>query len=142
MLEVLAPTMIDFAAPELAAEMVPRLLRGDETWCQGFSEPEATTYFGRPGELGTATAVQLASLVPLPAGEAGLAYALGILTAVDTVVDGAQVAEGRIPQTVRFRFSLDETFDVGRDTGTPVIEDYALPFVFGGTLQNVNIALR
>ncbi|HJR24990.1 MAG TPA: acyl-CoA dehydrogenase family protein [Acidimicrobiales bacterium] len=39
MTEVLAPTMIDFAPPELAAEMVPRLLRGDETWCQGFSEP-------------------------------------------------------------------------------------------------------
>ncbi|HKA93158.1 MAG TPA: acyl-CoA dehydrogenase family protein [Acidimicrobiia bacterium] len=39
MTEVLAPTMIDFAAPELAAEMVPRLLRGDEIWCQGFSEP-------------------------------------------------------------------------------------------------------
>ena len=37
--EVLAPTMIDFAAPALAANMVPRLLRGDETWCQGFSEP-------------------------------------------------------------------------------------------------------
>jgi len=39
MTEVLAPTMIDYAAPELAAAMVPRLLRGDETWCQGFSEP-------------------------------------------------------------------------------------------------------
>src|SRR5437763_11788476 len=39
MVEVLAPTMIDYARPELAAEMVPRLLRGDETWCQGFSEP-------------------------------------------------------------------------------------------------------
>ena len=39
MLEVLAPTMIDFAPPDLAAEMVPRQLRGDETWCQGFSEP-------------------------------------------------------------------------------------------------------
>ena len=25
--------------PELAAEMVPRLLSGDELWCQGFSEP-------------------------------------------------------------------------------------------------------
>ncbi|HET6948732.1 MAG TPA: acyl-CoA dehydrogenase family protein [Acidimicrobiales bacterium] len=37
--EVLAPTMIDYATPELAATMVPRLLRGDETWCQGFSEP-------------------------------------------------------------------------------------------------------
>ena len=39
MTEVLAPTMIDYATPELAATMVPRLLRGDETWCQGFSEP-------------------------------------------------------------------------------------------------------
>lgn len=39
MTEVLAPTMIDYARPELAAEMVPLLLRGDETWCQGFSEP-------------------------------------------------------------------------------------------------------
>ena len=39
MTEVLAPTMIDYAAPELAATMVPALLRGDETWCQGFSEP-------------------------------------------------------------------------------------------------------
>ena len=41
MTETLAPTMIDYAAPELAGTMVPRLLRGDETWCQGFSEPEA-----------------------------------------------------------------------------------------------------
>src|SRR2546425_3201076 len=39
MVEVLAPTMIDYARPELAAAMVPRLLRGDEMWCQGFSEP-------------------------------------------------------------------------------------------------------
>ncbi|MFZ0666013.1 MAG: acyl-CoA dehydrogenase family protein [Acidimicrobiales bacterium] len=40
LVEVLAPTMIDYARPELAAAMVPRLLRGDETWCQGFSEPD------------------------------------------------------------------------------------------------------
>src|ERR1700742_4371361 len=40
MTEVLAPTMIDCAPAALAAEMVPRLLRGDETWCQGFSEPD------------------------------------------------------------------------------------------------------
>ena len=37
--EVLAPTLIDFAPASLAADMVPRLLRGDEVWCQGFSEP-------------------------------------------------------------------------------------------------------
>ena len=39
MTETLAPTMIDYAPADLAATMVPRLLRGDETWCQGFSEP-------------------------------------------------------------------------------------------------------
>jgi alkylation response protein AidB-like acyl-CoA dehydrogenase len=39
LVEVLAPTVIDFAAPALAAEVVPRLLSGTEMWCQGFSEP-------------------------------------------------------------------------------------------------------
>lgn len=39
MIEVLAPTVIDFASPEVAADLVPKLLRGDEQWCQGFSEP-------------------------------------------------------------------------------------------------------
>ncbi len=39
LIEVLAPTLIDFAAPALAAEVVPRLLSGQELWCQGFSEP-------------------------------------------------------------------------------------------------------
>ncbi|MEU2738342.1 acyl-CoA dehydrogenase family protein [Streptomyces sp. NPDC007095] len=39
MIEVLAPTMISYARPELAAKMVPLLLGGREQWCQGFSEP-------------------------------------------------------------------------------------------------------
>jgi alkylation response protein AidB-like acyl-CoA dehydrogenase len=39
LIEVLAPTLIDFAPPGLAAEVVPRLLSGAELWCQGFSEP-------------------------------------------------------------------------------------------------------
>jgi alkylation response protein AidB-like acyl-CoA dehydrogenase len=39
LIEVLAPTLIDFASEELAAEVVPRLLSGAEIWCQGFSEP-------------------------------------------------------------------------------------------------------
>ncbi|MGH8882667.1 MAG: acyl-CoA dehydrogenase family protein, partial [Stackebrandtia sp.] len=39
MVEVLAPTVISYARPELAAEMVPALLSGREQWCQGFSEP-------------------------------------------------------------------------------------------------------
>lgn len=39
LIEVLAPSLIDFAPPALAAEVVPRLLCGAENWCQGFSEP-------------------------------------------------------------------------------------------------------
>jgi alkylation response protein AidB-like acyl-CoA dehydrogenase len=39
--EVLGPAVARYAAPELAAEVLPRLLRGEEKWCQGFSEPGA-----------------------------------------------------------------------------------------------------
>jgi alkylation response protein AidB-like acyl-CoA dehydrogenase len=41
LIEVLAPTLIDFAPADLAAEVVPRLLSGAELWCQGFSEPDS-----------------------------------------------------------------------------------------------------
>ena len=41
MIEVLAPTISAFGTPDLVAEMVPPFLRGDELWCQGFSEPGA-----------------------------------------------------------------------------------------------------
>ncbi|HWD77326.1 MAG TPA: acyl-CoA dehydrogenase family protein [Kribbella sp.] len=44
--EVLGPAVARFAAPELAAEMLPRLLSGEETWCQGFSEPGAGSDLG------------------------------------------------------------------------------------------------
>jgi len=37
--EVLGPSVLTFARPELSAAMLPPLLRGDEVWCQGFSEP-------------------------------------------------------------------------------------------------------
>ncbi len=59
-------------------------------------------------------------------------------------VDGKQVAQGRIPQTVRLRFSLDETFDIGEDTGTPVVEDYAdkMPYRFTGTLKKFVVLLE
>ena len=59
-------------------------------------------------------------------------------------MDGEQVAKGTIEQTIPTRFSLDETFDIGMDTGTPVVEDYAdkMPFKFtGGTLKKVVIEL-
>ncbi len=58
-------------------------------------------------------------------------------------VDGKTVAQGRIEHTVPIRFSLDESFDVGMDTGTPVIDDYEskMPFTYTGKLKNVRIHL-
>ena len=44
--EVLGPAVVRFAPPELVAHTLPRLLRGDETWCQGFSEPDAGSDLG------------------------------------------------------------------------------------------------
>jgi len=59
-------------------------------------------------------------------------------------VDGTPVAEGRIPQTIGVRFSLDETFDIGSDMGTPVVEDYVdkMPFAFTGTLNKFVVVLE
>ena len=56
-------------------------------------------------------------------------------------VDGKQVAEGRINATIPGRFSFDETFDVGEDTGTPVSEDYDVPFKFTGQIDKVVVNL-
>lgn len=44
--EVLGPAVVKYANPELASVAVPRLLRGDELWCQGFSEPDAGSDLG------------------------------------------------------------------------------------------------
>jgi arylsulfatase len=59
-------------------------------------------------------------------------------------VDGKKVAEGKIERTIGRRFSLDETFDVGEDTGSPVVEDYAdkMPFRFTGKLDKLVIELK
>jgi alkylation response protein AidB-like acyl-CoA dehydrogenase len=46
LIEVLAPTLIDYAPPALAAAVVPALLSGAEMWCQGFSEPETGSDLG------------------------------------------------------------------------------------------------
>lgn len=57
------------------------------------------------------------------------------------IVDGKQVAQGRIANTVPVRFSFDETFDIGEDTGIPVREDYDVPFKFTGKIEKVVVNL-
>jgi arylsulfatase A-like enzyme len=56
-------------------------------------------------------------------------------------VDGKKVAEGRIEKTVPNRFSLDETLDVGEDTGTALSNDYKVPFKFTGGIESVTVEL-
>jgi hypothetical protein len=57
-------------------------------------------------------------------------------------INDKQVALGRIEKTVAYRWGLDETFDVGRDTGTPVVENYQAPFAFTGNLQQVTLNVK
>jgi hypothetical protein len=56
-------------------------------------------------------------------------------------VDGKTVATGRIERTLPFRIAVDETLDIGEDTGTPVSESYRLPFKFTGEIKRVVIDL-
>jgi hypothetical protein len=60
------------------------------------------------------------------------------------LVDEKQMAQGRIDKTVGVRFSLDETFDIGQDTGTPVLEEYEskMPFPFTGALTKFVVVLQ
>jgi arylsulfatase A-like enzyme len=61
---------------------------------------------------------------------------------VTLYLDGAQVGEGRVAATVPMIFSGDETADVGRDTASPVSDDYdAESSVFTGTVNWVQIDL-
>nr|WP_258560901.1 hypothetical protein [Cylindrospermopsis raciborskii] len=57
-------------------------------------------------------------------------------------VNDKQVAIGLIAKTVPYRIALDETFDVGYDTGTPIVDIYEIPFTFTGDLQKITLNLR
>ncbi|HEV3185727.1 MAG TPA: arylsulfatase [Xanthobacteraceae bacterium] len=57
-------------------------------------------------------------------------------------VDDKQVANQKISHTIPFIMAIDETFDVGVDTRTPVDDkDYQVPFRFTGKLDKVTFKL-
>ena len=56
-------------------------------------------------------------------------------------VNGDKVAEVAMPQMHISTYSLAETFDIGRDTGTQVSRLYSDPFPFTGQLDRVQINL-
>jgi arylsulfatase len=61
---------------------------------------------------------------------------------VSMFINDKKVAEGRVEKTVLGRYSADETFDIGMDTGSPVSDDYTSPNPYTGILQKVLIHLQ
>jgi len=61
----------------------------------------------------------------------------GVLT-----VDGKEVDRKTIPHTIPLLMSIDETFDIGIDTRTPVDLTYEVPFRFTGTIDKLNYKLE
>ncbi len=85
---------------------------------------------------------------PVPIGESVLCFEfeterreLGSGGTVRLSIDDRPVASGRLPQTVPYRYSYAETFNVGRDSGTPVSSRYSGPFEYSGQLQRVEVSI-
>jgi arylsulfatase A-like enzyme len=58
-------------------------------------------------------------------------------------VDDKEVADKKVSHTIPFLMAIDETFDVGVDTRTPVDdEDYQVPFRFTGKLDSLTVQLN
>jgi polyisoprenoid-binding protein YceI len=57
-------------------------------------------------------------------------------------VDGKEVDRKTIAHTIPLLMSIDETFDIGVDTRTPVDDfEYQVPFHFTGTINRLNYKL-
>jgi len=91
----------------------------------------------------------LAAEQALPAGKATIRFefaydggGLGKGGVGTLLVNGKNVATGRIEQTQCCAFSADEGADVGADEGTPVTEAYKVPFKFTGKIAAVIVELK
>jgi arylsulfatase len=57
------------------------------------------------------------------------------------LVDGKELARKTIPHTIPLMMTIDETFDVGIDTRSPVDDSYELPFRFTGKIDKLTFKL-
>lgn len=91
----------------------------------------------------------LTGKVPLPTGRPvrltldfaydGGGYGKG--ARVTLLVDGTSVAESRLKRTAPIFFSIDENFDIGVDSGSPV-GDYSFRYPFTGRIDKVTLDLK
>ena len=90
---------------------------------------------------------KVTSSEPLPEGPAAIRVeflsdgGVGKGGKIVLYVNGKKVGEGRVEKTVPGRFSADETFDIGMDTGSPVSTDYKSPNAFTGKIKQVTFDL-
>jgi arylsulfatase A-like enzyme len=99
-------------------------------------------FFNLPGQM-----VKLTGTQPLGAGQ----HKIGVDFQYDggglgkgglfvLKADGVELARGRIEHTVPGWFPGDGV-GIGRDTGTPIAEDYTMPFAFTGTMERLDVHL-
>ena len=89
---------------------------------------------------------RITSSDPLPAGKSTIRVEFkydgdGLAKGgnVTMFLNDKKVAEGRVEKTIFGRFSADETFDTGLDTGSPVSDTYAAPFKFTGAINKIEV---
>jgi len=91
---------------------------------------------------------KVSSRAPIPTGEVSieveLLYDNTERMAPATLrlrVNGTEVGDGRVDRSVPAAFTASETFDVGKDLGSPVSLDYydRAPFEFTGTINRIHI---
>ncbi len=92
---------------------------------------------------------RVASAAALPAGPATIRYdfdydggGMGRGGLMRVSVNGKEVARGRIDRTITITAGLGETFDIGRDTGAPVTDDYGHEGAFPGDIRKVEVDLQ
>lgn len=56
-------------------------------------------------------------------------------------VDGKDVATQKMEHTIPIILQFDENFDIGADTGTPVSEEYVLPYNFSGKINKLSLTI-
>ncbi|MBV8454724.1 MAG: arylsulfatase, partial [Deltaproteobacteria bacterium] len=56
-------------------------------------------------------------------------------------VDGKEVARQSMERSIPLLLQWDENFDIGADTGTPVSDDYQVPFRFIGKLDKLTLTI-
>jgi arylsulfatase len=116
------------------------LKEGVPTFCYNFAGVERTYIRAQqPLPPGPHLLRYEFELQPEQSSDAGKPVAYGAGGIARLYVDKRKVAESEVARTMAFDYSLDETFDIGCDKGSPVTDEYAPLAAFNGKIAHVTI---